>query len=439
MAPSTRSAVCEQARRQARPNNAIEEQVLKLLDEPIPLHDVRRLERRVRDFERLIASLTPDQAKALFRRLAPSDPLGRFFDCELHTATRQSLRRFLGDRASAPTGPVDNRAVDDRSVQPPPKPPVPPKPPAPPKPVPEQPPPRPPDVTDGPPPPPLPPVPDVDPTVPEIIEWLDRAIRHEQRKSAPRKSLLERMQNLKRRLAPIVTLAGSILGVYVMTKRGLIQRVVVTGVGQRIWWRFENEMKDDLEDILREILDLEESWDPGPPDQPAPSPRPPVHVDPRARGYAVEDLHLEKLRGRGYDQLPEYFPSIDAVKGNYRWESVNGKRMKVYRNVDAVSVKSTDVVDGGYLERKMRDEWLPALEPPFSKKRGNTVVRGLRKKAIHLIFEEGAVGRFDQQTTATIQRLRQLARARGVGFDWWVFSNGREEPGADFMRRLRSP
>jgi hypothetical protein len=82
-----------------------------------------------------------------------------------------------------------------------------------------------------------------------------------------------------------------------------------------------------------------------------------VQVDPRVRGFAIEDYRLEVLRQKGFDELPPRFPAIDGVRGNYRTEGT----MKVYQNAEGVSIKSTQVTDRSSLLSQFRNDWLEPL------------------------------------------------------------------------------
>lgn len=101
MAPPMRSPYCERARFLARPHNHWEERLLALLDEPIGQKEIAKLARRVRDLEWMVDFMDRASALALLSRLDDSsDPLTRFFDCELHRATRANIRRRLRQRAA---------------------------------------------------------------------------------------------------------------------------------------------------------------------------------------------------------------------------------------------------------------------------------------------------------------------------------------------------
>jgi hypothetical protein len=75
--------------------------------------------------------------------------------------------------------------------------------------------------------------------------------------------------------APILTLAGAILGLYVFSKGRLVQLVVARELWQqRILHRFENEMKAQLERILRELTDPKMTSDVPEPKRPPDVPDP---------------------------------------------------------------------------------------------------------------------------------------------------------------------
>jgi hypothetical protein len=68
-------------------------------------------------------------------------------------------------------------------------------------------------------------------------------------------SLIQKIENLLREAASIISLAGAVLGLYVFAKGRLVQMIAATGmVLPRIKHRFETSgMKNQLERILREL------------------------------------------------------------------------------------------------------------------------------------------------------------------------------------------
>lgn len=159
---------------------------------------------------------------------------------------------------------------------------------------------------------------------------------------------------------------------------------------------------------------------------------PPVTVGPGARGFAIEDEHLASLGG--YDPLPPAFKGIDGVAGDWKMVTENGKRIKVYTRPDAVSVKSTEVIDAAKLETKIRGD-LEVLKGPYSHERAGVRVEGLGQRELHLLFEEGRSGYIGKETLAMLKRMQKEAGA--VRFRWYVYVQGRKYPGPTFFRQFK--
>ena len=162
----------------------------------------------------------------------------------------------------------------------------------------------------------------------------------------------------------------------------------------------------------------------GPPDKPA------VDVDPRARGYALEDRHIPTLEVEGYERLPDWFKTHDAVRGGtVRNVIENGKRIKVIERPDAVSVKSTNITEPKKLTAKVTED-LNVLRGRFEYTRGNVRVAGVRQRRLDLIFEEGS-----QITAETVRTIEQLQRSAGkIKINWYVMKSDRKFSGLQYLR-----
>lgn len=441
-----RSPFCEAARRGARPNNRVEQQLIDLLNLPIREEQNPEISRRVRALDKLVAGLDGRGAMSLIGRLDdPADALARFFDCELHHVTRDRIRTALRQRArtfrSDPTDPTkpDDPAIDERGVQPPVGPTgPPPQRPEPPRPE-----------------PPRPPEPPRDPWRPDVrpprlpiphtpLDILKRArelINHLER-TGDNPALLKRIRRLVERGAQI---AGMFIGIWAFFtlsggKMYLIRRVSDYAI-LRVLGRWERSgLQPELESILSELLDVMDDVDlddepPQPPD-PRQPPDVPQRVDPRARGYAIEDRHAIWLRNQGFAELPEYFPGIDFVNGNATTTIQGGQPVKRYVRPSAISLKSTQLVDRkGLLD--VLELALEKMRPPFSKSHRGVQVHGLGRKAIHLVFEEGVATIFTPETRRTITELARIARAEGVGFKWFVYVGDRRYEGPEWFRLMK--
>ena len=163
-----------------------------------------------------------------------------------------------------------------------------------------------------------------------------------------------------------------------------------------------------------------------PPDQP------PVYVEPRVRGYAIEDAHMSTLRNQGYSKTPDWFKSIDAYRGGQtRWIRENGKLIEEVVRPDIVSVKSTQVTNPRALTDKVTGD-LDVLRGRFFAKKGDFQISGAAERRLDLIFEEGT-----NVTRETVGTMNELQRAAGsIKLNWWVYRSGYKVPAAEFIARF---
>jgi hypothetical protein len=132
----------------------------------------------------------------------------------------------------------------------------------------------------------------------------------------------------------------------------------------------------------------------------------PVRVEPRARGFAIEDRILSE---KGYSGLPDYFPSIDG----YKADPNRIKRIKGWRTIEAdevVSVKSTKITNAKDLKEKISKDLDKIKRDKYKQDRTQTQVicREGCKKNLTLVFEQG----FEGQVIESKEILKILARAR---------------------------
>ncbi len=169
-----------------------------------------------------------------------------------------------------------------------------------------------------------------------------------------------------------------------------------------------------------------------------PSGTEPVGVEPRARGYAIEDAHLEKLRGNGWEGLPDWFPRIDGVRGgNVRRVSRAGKQAKVIEGADVLSIKSTWITDPAKLKDKIQ-EFLDLLKPnKYSN--GEVFVKSIKSKNLHLVFEQGFLDKIDKEVIKALKEMERTAQKLRINFEWYVIpSNGQIIRGPDFFKAQKA-
>jgi hypothetical protein len=158
--------------------------------------------------------------------------------------------------------------------------------------------------------------------------------------------------------------------------------------------------------------------------------RPPIIVAPRARGYAIEDAHMPTLEREGFERLPDWFRTHDAVRGGTtRFVKENGRRIRVINRPDAVSVKSTWITDPRRLTAKVEAD-LERLRGHFEYTRQNVRVEGVAQRRLDLVFEAGSDIR--PETIRTLEQLKDTAGS--IKFNWYVIDGrGKIVPGKDFL------
>ena len=158
----------------------------------------------------------------------------------------------------------------------------------------------------------------------------------------------------------------------------------------------------------------------------------PERVDPRARGYAIEDLHVVKIEAEGYRRLPDWFKTHDAYRGGEVSTVIEGgKRILVVSRPDVISIKSTWITDPTSLTRTV-EGYFESLRGGFRHSRGGVRVEGARKRRLDLIFEEGT-----PPTPDALHALDQLEAAAGsIDFRWYVMQSGKHVPSATYRRTL---
>jgi hypothetical protein len=159
---------------------------------------------------------------------------------------------------------------------------------------------------------------------------------------------------------------------------------------------------------------------------------PPVRVDPRARGYAVEDRRMDTLKLESYEPLPDWFKTHDAIRGGeVKTITERGQTIKVIKRPDAISIKSTSITEPAALTKKVTAD-IERLRGGFEYTRGGVRVEGVRNRRLDLIFEEGA--NITRETISTIERLQR--EAGSVRLRWFVVKGTTIYPGPQYFREV---
>jgi hypothetical protein len=161
-----------------------------------------------------------------------------------------------------------------------------------------------------------------------------------------------------------------------------------------------------------------------------PPERQPVKVGPSPRGFALES-HLNDL---GYDSLPHPWKGIDGIKGGkMTYVKRGGKTIKVHKGGDGISVKSTEITNPSRLKRKVTKD-LDDIKGRYVHEEQNIRVENLKKKRLHLIFDEGKVNDISKET---LQVLKELKKTAGnIDFKWFVMSGGQKYEGVSFFTTI---
>ncbi len=166
-----------------------------------------------------------------------------------------------------------------------------------------------------------------------------------------------------------------------------------------------------------------------------PPDEPPVGVEPRARGYAIEDAHMPRLEGEGYQKLPDWFKTHDAYRGgNPTIIEENGQKIVQLTRPDVVSVKSTQITNPSKLYSKVADD-LEVMRGPYEHTREGVRVVGTGKKTLDLVFDLDI--EITPEMQSTLQRLER--EAGSIRFRWFVTRADGIKPGPSYLRSLKLP
>jgi len=93
------------------------------------------------------------------------------------------------------------------------------------------------------------------------------------------------------------------------------------------------------------------------------------------------------------------------------------------------------LTDRNRLLSYFRDEWLPPLEGRrYLAQREGVRVESLRKKGLHLVFEEGSGSKITAETVEALKIIKREARRSKVEFKWFVFAYGQEFDGPTYLK-----
>lgn len=168
----------------------------------------------------------------------------------------------------------------------------------------------------------------------------------------------------------------------------------------------------------------------------------PVGVEPRARGFAIEDAHLENLRSQGWKGLPDRFGSIDAYNGGKAVQGVReGLPVTRINGADVLSVKSTSIVNPAELEKKVQGDLAAiANRNTYTRRELDVFVGNPASKNLHLIFEKGFFAKVvdNKEVLKTLKKLEKECASAGVKFEWFVIpENGNIQNGKKFLKAMQ--
>ena len=464
----------EEIRDNVRPNDKASEKLIYILKMPVMSYENAKIQARLRQLEELVIHLKPDEAENLYKRLNdPHDFLSQLFNYELSTPSRRRIMAQIKSKQVIKAAPtfsyppqsydfLINKMVEDKKTSPPSrkipnfKMPIlkiePVKPPA----------------EDWPPgkylgPRPVYPAVPITPSFKDVVGLIAflaaiYALYNNGKNFLLAKALNILLNKIKDKLdllndlLDLNNLAFEIVNAReIKAKPGLSRDIKLKYFHfhdaelERNWQiTHQRELGElrDLDYLVNQSLDLidgnadpdtilERYQDTG---------KSPIRVDPRARGYAVEDYYLGKvLKGKRYTGLPNYFKGIDAIKGKYVEEIIDGKKVKVYRKPDTISIKSTDSTDPAYIRRQFDNSWMKYFKDNgFEYKKENIKVVGFGKKEIHLIFEEGQALDVveSKELLETLKEIKKSARSQGVTFKWFIITHDRIKEGNEFIKDL---
>lgn len=159
-------------------------------------------------------------------------------------------------------------------------------------------------------------------------------------------------------------------------------------------------------------------------------------VEPRARGYAIEDLQLEYLEKGGWRGLPDYYPRIDFYRGGTL--SKKAAKVKNIKNADVVSIKSTKITDPEALKLKVSED-IDKIKPAMFSN-GKIAFSDINSKSLHLIFEQGFLSKVidNPDVLKVLKQMKAKAKRLGISFEWFLVpADGSIRNGPVFMKEMK--
>jgi hypothetical protein len=432
--PLRGSRACRQAQANAVARDLVQLKLISILNESIREDQTRQVADRAARLVLLFTTLTGERAASLQVRLGDrKDYLSKLFDCELSTPFRTYLRRLLA-RQVAP-GLNESAAQEDEVPEEPE-----PEEPEPEEPEPEEPEPEEPEPEEDPP----PPGPDgrivsnIRDYLKDMLSWVNARLE-----SSPPEFVRDLLARLEAHLKAALVLAASAIVAaalgyfaYDTLRREMFRTVAssATHLGtERIISYFEHSREfTDLDrelDAIESVRDEIELSDRREQQQRESE----IQVEPRTRGFNVEDVRVQELSHTGFRGLPDRYPVFDALRGK-----VSGRFPQVYRDADAVSIKSTQVTEAKNLLPQFRRKMLrPLVNVKLPLTDGAVEIASLKSKTLELIFEHGSIGRFTSGTEAAIEEMKKQCKASGITFRWYFIVGESTQPGDDFLKAIK--
>jgi hypothetical protein len=166
----------------------------------------------------------------------------------------------------------------------------------------------------------------------------------------------------------------------------------------------------------------------------APPEKPLVPADPRARGFAHEDLVLEfnRMNFRGtpnwYKTIDYY--EVDSAAKTYTYAE-KGETITVYERPNVISHKSTRITEPNKLEAKIEAD-VEALRAFRSYRKGAFEIDGVGQRKLILTFDEEAD--ITQETVYALEGWRK--NPSDFEFEWYVIRGNRLVDGPDFIHEM---
>ncbi|MEO7701880.1 MAG: DUF4157 domain-containing protein, partial [Opitutus sp.] len=155
-----------------------------------------------------------------------------------------------------------------------------------------------------------------------------------------------------------------------------------------------------------------------------PPERPPVEVEARARGGAIERDHLDSMpdvsRPKEHD-----FPGVDGwTGGRDSTRETNSGRMRIISGANVLQIKSVGTSEPALVRARVR-EGISGLDANVFE-RGATRIVNPASRRLDVLFEEGALPSVSADARSLLTSLSAEAGNRGVEIRWFRYSSGRK-------------